>query len=143
MVSPIVTVEGRSGLMASLLNGLIGGANACKIALFGNNYYPSSMSVLSDFAILGSPVVDELDLPPFTDAGVNSSLIDVWNSSPLTFTAGGGGAGTVAYGYLVYFVNPVSMLAQSLWTERFPAPYLFPAVGSTLTFSLTPGFTQG
>lgn len=143
MATPIVSVEGRSGLMASLLKGIIGGANGCKIALYVNNLYPTAANVIADFTLPGPLVLPALNLPTFTDTGITLGFVDIWDSLPFTFTAGVAGAGTLAYGYVVYFTNPFSLLVQSLWFERFAAPYLFPLVGSTLTFSLTPGFTQG
>lgn len=142
MPAPIVTYEGYSGLMLSLLNGISGGANGCQARLFGNNFFPVKSSVWSDFVPAAMAGGENVPLNMANDSGLNVFGVDVWTFSPSTWV-NLGAANVIAWGYWIDWTNPRTGLRQSLWAQRFNAPFVFHAPFSSLTLVVTPGFAQG
>ena len=142
MSAPLVTFDGYSGLMTMIVRNIVGGINNCMIRLFQNDYYPVQSSVWTDFVEVTMPGYMAMPIPSGTDRGINANNIDVWNFPPVTF-----GPYTpskqVVFGYWVDWTNPMTMARQSLWCQRFDAPFAFTLPGQTLPLILTRGLDQG
>jgi hypothetical protein len=140
--SPIATLEGYSGLMASLVRGLLAGANGTLVRLFANNLYPTQASVWTDFEEASFAGYAPQPFSTAIDQGLNPDAVDVWRFAAVAWTLTALPT-QVVYGYWIDWINPVTSLRQSLWCQRFDSPYLFDLPSRTLTLVATPGFSQG
>ncbi len=142
MPAPVVTWEGRQGLMLAAMRGILSGANNARVRLFANNITPTGTTIWSDFLEANFNGYASVLVPAGIDQGLNFDQADIWSLNPAVFTM------TVlpvqaVYGYWIDWTNPLTGLRQSLWCQRFAAPFLFSAAGVSLPIILTPGFTQG
>lgn len=142
MAAPLLTLEGYGGLMAGALTAFANGANGSRVRLFRNNYFPTPETVWGDFLEANFPGYSPIVVPPAFDEGLTTDNIDVWRFSQVTFTMTATPQ-QVVYGYWIDFTNPLILLRQSIWCQRFDSPFIFTGSGSALPLTLTPGFKQG
>jgi hypothetical protein len=142
MAAPLLTYEGYHGLMGGAIAGFAGGANGSRVRLFKNNLFPAKTTVWTEFVENDFSGYAPIAIPAAADLGLDPANIDIWKFGQVIFTM------TtlpmqVAYGYWLDFVNPLTLVRQSLWVQRFDSPFLFNAPGCKLPITLTPGFRQG